>query len=438
MLHLNMNYSKIKSLFDGNKKIFNSASWLISEKVIILGLAFVSNVFVARYLGPAGYGVISYGLSLVALFSIVTHFGLRGLSIREMVKSKYEQEEVLGSIFYLKLFGSIIAFILCAIFIFFTENQKDENFLVLIIFSVTILFKPLEVVDFWFYSKVLGKYSAISRIIAGICSNSLKILFVLLNLSIIYLSLAYSFYIFGSLIIMLLYYQLISEISIKKWKVNFKAIKYYLNTSYYVLLATLFSLVYLKVDQIMLRWLVGDFEVGIYAVAVQISEAWYFIPNIIISSVFPKLIANKSKSQNQYILNLKKILQILIVLSIFVALIVSFFSYSLISSLYGIDYINAYIVLIIHIWAGVFISIKAVFMKWIFIEEFFKLSVYTQLIGAVSNIVLNLFLIPNYFSVGAAIATLISYMIASILSLLLFKKGREFLKIVISVKSFQL
>jgi PST family polysaccharide transporter len=50
-------------------------------------------------------------------------------------------------------------------------------------------------------------------------------------------------------------------------------------------------------------------------------------------------------------------------------------------------------------------------------------SLTTTAIGGMSNIILNLLLIPQYASTGAAIATLISYGIASyILNFFIFKK----------------
>ncbi|MFM7439471.1 MAG: polysaccharide biosynthesis C-terminal domain-containing protein, partial [Snowella sp.] len=53
-------------------------------------------------------------------------------------------------------------------------------------------------------------------------------------------------------------------------------------------------------------------------------------------------------------------------------------------------------------------------------ENLTKLSFATTLMGAISNMLLNLVLIPTYAGVGAAIATLISYAIAGYLSCIFF------------------
>jgi Na+-driven multidrug efflux pump len=67
---------------------------------------------------------------------------------------------------------------------------------------------------------------------------------------------------------------------------------------------------------------------------------------------------------------------------------------------------------------------RALFSKWILAEELFKLSLITQCLGAISNIVLNYFFIQSMGGVGAAWATLISYSIASYFGLILHPRSR--------------
>ena len=67
---------------------------------------------------------------------------------------------------------------------------------------------------------------------------------------------------------------------------------------------------------------------------------------------------------------------------------------------------------------------RALFSKWIILEEVFIFSLITQGLGAVSNIILNYFFIESHGVTGAAVATLISYSIAGYFSLLLSSKTR--------------
>jgi O-antigen/teichoic acid export membrane protein len=53
--------------------------------------------------------------------------------------------------------------------------------------------------------------------------------------------------------------------------------------------------VYMKIDQVMLKEMLDTKAVGIYAAAVKLCEAWYFVPTVVTASVFPAIISSKKK-----------------------------------------------------------------------------------------------------------------------------------------------
>jgi PST family polysaccharide transporter len=63
---------------------------------------------------------------------------------------------------------------------------------------------------------------------------------------------------------------------------------------------------------------------------------------------------------------------------------------------------------------------------WIATEELTVFTLAASCVGAVTNILLNLWLIPKYQAIGASIATIISYGIADYLMCLLYPKTRKF------------
>ena len=60
-----------------------------------------------------------------------------------------------------------------------------------------------------------------------------------------------------------------------------------------LLLSSVIVTTYMKVDQIMLKELLTVSDVGQYAAAVVLSESWYFVPTVIIASIFPKLMRKR-------------------------------------------------------------------------------------------------------------------------------------------------
>src|SRR5690606_8930482 len=164
--------------------------------------------------------------------------------------------------------------------------------------------------------------------------------------------------------------------------------------------------------------------VGVYAVAAQLSEAWYFLPTAIVASFFPRLIKLHASDTGRFNLRLQQLFDMLFILAIVVAIVVTLVAEPLISLLFGEEYLQSASILIIHVWGGVFIFMRALFSRWIRIEGALMFSLITQGLGALANIGLNLLLIPRYGGEGAALATVLSYAIASWVALLAHAKTR--------------
>lgn len=397
---------------------------MMGEKVLTMGIAMVVSIFIARHLGPEGYGILSYAISIVSLFAIATHMGLHGLAIRELVKFPEKEKVLLGSIFGIKFIGALIALIAFCVFIYSTSNSYDLEFYVLLAVSGTILFKPFEVFDFWFQAKVQAKYSSIVRATAIIAISIIQIGLVVIGAQVLMFAFAYLLQAIFIAILFLVFFKKKTRKIISQWKFSFKKVGELLSQGWMIMLGAIFAMVYLKIDQIMIRWIVNAEEVGIYSVAAKLSEAWYFIPSIIVASLFPKLIELREKDSIKFNERLQQLFDLLFLIAIVIAILFTFISEPLINFLYGREFQGAGLILSIHIWAAIFIFMRAVFSKWILIEDAIVFSMITQGCGAVTNVILNLILIPKFGGLGAAIATIISYAMASYLILLFYKKSR--------------
>ena len=81
----------------------------------------------------------------------------------------------------------------------------------------------------------------------------------------------------------------------------------------------------------------------------------------------------------------------------------------------------------IHVWAGCFIFVRALISQHLIITGNEPLSLLSHGVGAILNVLLNMWLIPIYGIEGAAWATLISYAYASFFFLLFAKSTRTHL-----------
>ena len=169
--------TKFKSLLKhkGFIKYFKNTSWVLIEKIIRFTVGLFVGVWVARYLGPERFGLLSYAQSFVGLFTVIASLGLDGIVVRELVKNNNLNDEIIGTAFWLKLIAAFGVLLLLAIAINFTSNDTYTNILIFIIASATI-FQSFNVVDFYFQSKVMSKFVVYANITSLFISSNLQAL----------------------------------------------------------------------------------------------------------------------------------------------------------------------------------------------------------------------------------------------------------------------
>lgn len=102
-------------------------------------------------------------------------------------------------------------------------------------------------------------------------------------------------------------------------------------------------------------------------------------------------------------------------MAIAIALPMTFLSDWVVHLLYGEQYDKAGSVLMIHIWAGVFVFLGVASGKWFMAENLQMLSFWRTFYGMVLNVILNFVFIPKYEIQGAAVATLSANLMAAFL-----------------------
>ncbi|MBE0508635.1 MAG: flippase [Marinospirillum sp.] len=415
---------KLLSIYTKVKKYLHNTLWIMGDKITNLGVGFLVTVVVARYLGPEDFGIFSYAISVAALFAAAGHMGLSGLVVREIVKKPDERGVTLGTTLGLKFIGMALGYTLLLVYAIAYEGVTSIEFTVLAIAGAVLLVRPFDIIDFWFQAFVQARYVTYARLTGLAVSSVLKLLFVFLGFSVVYFVAANLIQAIAIAIAFLFVYKIKSSLKVAEWSFSWSKAKELFSQGWVIYLGSIFAVIYLKVDQVMLRWFEGSEAVGIYAVAAQLSEAWYFVPVAIVASFFPKLIKLKEENPEQFNKRLQQLFDLLFILALGVAVVMTFLSEWVITLFFGAYYIDSASVLVIHIWAAIFIFMRAAFSKWILIENALVFSLITQGAGALINVALNYFFIPSFGVQGAAYATLISYAFASFFSLLIYSKTR--------------
>ena len=394
-------------------KYFENTSWLFAEKILRMIVGLFVGVWVARYLGPEQFGLFSYAQSFVGLFVAIAGLGLNGIIVRELVKDESKRDALLGTAFKLKLIGALLALIALAIAVNLSQQDSLTTLLIFTIASATV-FQSFNVIDSHFQAKVLSKYIVYANIISLLISSIVKIWLILNDAPLLYF--AYSI-LFDSFILMcgFLYFYRYKRYFISQWFFDKKLARSLLKDSWPLILSGLVIAVYMKIDQIMIKEMLSVEALGQYAAAVRISEAWYFIPTVIASSLFPAIINAKKQSEALYYARLQKLYDLMVWMAIAIALPMTFLSDWVVNLLYGEQYNQAGSVLMIHIWAGVFVFLGVASGKWFISENLQMLAFWRTFYGMIINVALNFLLIPKYGIQGAAISTLMGQIFAAYL-----------------------
>ena len=407
-----------QKLSPGLRKIIHNVGWLAAERLLSVVLSLSVGIYVIRYLGAEDFGKLSYCISFVGLFAAIAKLGLDNIVVRELVKEENSTQEILGTAFFLKLLGSLVTIFLIGSAVW-TFNKDPEVRWITIIIAFSLLFSPFETVDYWFQSQVLAGAIAVVRSGQLALSSIAKLLFIAFRLPLIAFvwltvvdNLLQSV---GRIVVYCKYNR-----SFWQWKVSGARAIELLRDSWPLILSGVMVTIYMKIDQIMLGNMAGVKEVGIYAAAVRFSEIWYFVPTAICSSVFPAIIRAKQRSNQEYEYRLQQLYDLMAWISLLIAIFMTFLAEPLMAKLLGEEYLESGQILALHIWAGPFVFLGVSRSQWLTIENLTQFSFVTTALGTISNIALNFFLIPSYGGSGAAIATVISYAIASHISCILY------------------
>jgi O-antigen/teichoic acid export membrane protein len=171
----------------------------------------------------------------------------------------------------------------------------------------------------------------------------------------------------------------------------------------------------MKIDQVMIKEMMNTSAVGQYAAAVRLSVAWYFIPVVVANSLFPSILNAKQSNQKLYRDRLKRLYSLMVWMAIGVAIPLTFLNEWIIELVYGEAYRLAAKVLMVHVWAGIFVFLGVAFGRYLIAENMTKKAFYRTATGAVANVVLNFLMIPAFGILGAAVATLVAQLIANLL-----------------------
>lgn len=389
--------------------------------VIILGhilsalIGLVVVAFLARYLGTARFGLYNFVFFFLSFFGVITNLGIDTILVREISRDKSRAANLIGNSIVMKLILSVLAIVLASTVVILMGYPFHTVKLVLIAsLSLTLAFGSLYEVIFQVNLKM--EYPVVARFLGRLFSLVLILLVIFFKGTLVHLTIVT---ILSNLPVIFLMRYWSGGLVKPKLKIDFTVWKHLLGESWPVALIIFFSLIYVRIDIVMLSLMKDDKAVGLYSAAVKLVESLGIIPAAFMLSIFPLMSKYFKTSPDSLRRSYRLSFKYLMVIIIPIAFGTTLLSNQIILRLYGKTFIGATPALAVLVWSQVFIFGAVVIGNTLVSVDKQRIELFLAAIAAVANVILNFLLIPQYSFVGAAIATLISYAIAPAIALIM-------------------
>ena len=216
----------------------------------------------------------------------------------------------MGNALALRSLGSVTAVLIGLASIYLVSPEDKSRIFLVSIFIASMFFKSFENINFWLVAEEQIKGVSFIRTISNLIISGLKILFIVKNLDFVWIIYISCF----EFVLMAFFYLLIYKLKgekIFKWKFDFADTKKVLIESFPVFILMFVMMMTTKIDQLMIEWFKGTKELGFYSVSVKLIDLWQFLPNILLSVLFPTLIRAHSNEGEEYKSNILKLYSVL-------------------------------------------------------------------------------------------------------------------------------
>lgn len=400
-----------------NNYVSNSF-WMLLEKSARIISGILVGILVVRYLGDAQYGILTYGLGIIAILTIFSTLGLDNLVVRELLTRPKFSDKILGTAFGLRFIGSLV--VVAGACTYSLMRDPIETTFIVFLLSISIVFQSLSVIDFYFQSQVKGKLTAINQVITLFLSALVKLYLIYTKAPLEWFASMAALEAGISALIQYSFYHK-EGLKISSWKFSLPEAKHLFILAIPLIASSFIQLLYQNVDTILIARFLRDMgQVGQYGAGVRISQASYFIPVAICAAVFPGIINNRNNPDLQ-IKRLTQLYSIMIWGAILIILGGTFFGDSVICFLYGSKFTGAPQIFKIHIWVSIPVFWGTAWGMWMLAIQQQKYVVWMQVINAILILSCEFFLIPKMGISGAAFALVIGSYIAFVFMILAYQ-----------------
>ena len=361
--------------------------------------------YVSRILQPVGTGRVAFATSLITYFNMFAQLGIPTYGVRACAKVRDNREELTRTaheLLFINLFMSLLSYIGLGAALFFIPRLREEKALYLVI-SLTIFLSAVGME--WLY-KALEQYTYITVRSITFKFAALIAMFLLVHEKddyVIYGGIT----IFASSASNIFNWIHARKYIDRKWIGNYH-IKKHLKAIFIFFSMACATMIYTNLDAVMLGFMKTDEDVGYYNAAVKIKTILVSIVTSLGTVLLPRVSYYVEHGQMDKFREISaKALNFVVLAAVPLMIYFMIFARYGIYFLSGSAYEGSILPMQIIMPTLLFIGITNILGIQILVplgKE--KIVLYSEIAGAVTDLILNTLLIPPFASAGAALGTL--------------------------------
>jgi O-antigen/teichoic acid export membrane protein len=385
------------------QRILKNTGILSIAQIISYVLVFFYTIYIARYLGAEGFGILSFAIAIVGIFTILTDLGISTLTVRDVARDRSLGPKYLGNGLVIKVILAVVSFGLIALAVNLL-NYPSETITVVYFIALSTIFGSIASFIFSiFQAHEKMEFQGLGQILNGVLMFSGVFIAIDMSLDVVGFSFVYFITSLISLIYSLLIY--IWKFSLPPVEVDRVFWGKLLKGAIPFGITGIFVTIYYWIDSVMLSVMAGNEVVGWYNASYKVIFLFLSFQSLFIVSIFPVLSSFYKTSRESLKYAYERSFKYMLIISIPIAIFGTLVADKIILLIYGPDFMPSIVALQILIWTVVFMFINNISGN--FLGSINQQVVVSKVaaVGAVVNIVLNLVLIPKFSYVGSSFAT---------------------------------
>ncbi len=406
------------------RRLLGNTSWLLLNQIFQMVISFFVGLLSTRYLGPSNYGSITYVSTYVSFFSSLCTMGMDTVVISKLVNYKERDGEVIVTATFIRGIAAIISILALSVVIYVADGNDASLQIIALILGFKLLLNAFTTVGYWYQYKLLSKKMVIIDMVAFVLGNAFRIWMLATEKNVFW---------FASYTTVLVLLNVIVDVPVflKDCKtrkfISKEMTKELLRDCVPYMISGVMISLYSQVDIIMIKHMMnGTDYVGYYSVAYTICNLIAFIPQSISQSARPILMELKKEDNKSYNTRVTQTLATIIWLAILYSVFITIFADVVIHVLYGESFAPSSGVLKLLVWSTLFENLTRIRDMWFIGENESKYVAVLSFIGTIANVIVNAILIPIMGIYGAAIATIGTQLIVTVVLPALRKETRQY------------